>query len=185
MIKHLFSALIALGLSLAVYLYFYLGFYKPVEIAIDQRGPLHFLYKAHTGPYHTIGPVISEVEKWALENKVGCEKTYGEYIDNPDAVDQDRLRSHGGCVLPGPLPAGFVSPYTYEVRDEKNYVVARFEGSPSIGPFKVYPKAVRYIEDHHLKVGEAIIETYLIQGTAVTTEIMFPILPSAAAAVTF
>ena len=174
MIRVALLGLFAFVLSLAVYLYFYLGFYKPVDVALERRGPLYFLYKTHTGAYHQIGPAISAVENWTHEHKVPCEKTFGEYLDDPQAVDQDRLRSRGGCVLSGPLnspPAEF----QYEQRPEREYVVARFSGSPAIGPFKVYPKAKQFISEKRLKSAEGAIEVYLVRGDKVETEYLFPI----------
>lgn len=172
MIKIFLLAVVASAVGLAVYLFFYLGFYKPVEISIEKRGPMYLLSKHHTGPYHEIGPSIAEVEAWAAESHVPCEKTYGEYLDNPDAVDQDRLRSQGGCVLNGPLQQ--VPPqFQFEERGGKSYVVGRFYGSPSIGPMKVYPKIRKYLAEQQLRTSEAVIETYVIKGSKVETEYLF------------
>lgn len=175
MIKNLIIAVFAIALSLAVYLYVYLGFYKPVEIEIGTRGPLAMLYKDHLGAYHMIGPIITDVETWARENKIECAKTFGEYIDDPAAIDQDRLRSHGGCLIPGPLASPPTAPMKFELRPEKTYVIARFSGSPSIGPFKVYPKAHKFIEEKRLRVSVPVIETYDVRGGNVTTEFLFEI----------
>lgn len=175
MIRVALLGLLAFVLSLATYLYFYLGFYKPVSLAVEKRGPIYLLYKTHTGAYHQIGPAISAVENWARENNIPCEKTFGEYLDNPQAVDQDRLRSRGGCFLGAPL-AKPPPEFQYEQRAEKEFVVARFSGSPAIGPFKVYPKAHEFIAEKRLKTSEASLEVYLIRGgDEVETEYLFPV----------
>jgi AraC family transcriptional regulator len=175
MIRTFFLALVAVFATLAVYLFFYLGFYKPVEISVAIRGPFHLLYRPHTGAYHLIGPVIGEVEAWAAQNHVICEKTFGEYIDDPSSIDQDRLRSHGGCMIPSSMNVEIPSPFQYETRGEKSYVVAHFDGSPSIGPFKVYPKVQKYLAEQHLKSSQPVIETYVVHGSHVDTEFLFPL----------
>lgn len=171
--------LIVLGaLGLGTYLYIYLGFSKPVEIAVEERGPLVLIYKIHTGAYHQIGPAIQDVEKWARENQISCPLTFGEFLDDPAAVDQDRLRSHAGCVLEKEAAVTLPEDFNQEVRPRRHYVVGRFSGSPSIGPFKVYPKIKEYLQTERLKSSSlAVIETYLIRDKNVTTEFLFPIEP--------
>lgn len=174
MIRTILLSALTLVIAMTIYLYFYLGFYKPVEIAVAKRGPLYMLYKEHTGPYHEIGPSISAVESWAREHKVNCAKTFGEYLDDPEAVDQDRLRSHGGCLLDSRISAA-PDEFHFEERGERNYVVAHFTGSPAIGPMKVYPKVREYISHERLKSSAAVIEIYLIHGSQVDTEYLFPL----------
>jgi AraC family transcriptional regulator len=174
----LFAVFSAVGV-LVIYLYFYLGFSKPVELAQDHRGPMYLLYKAHTGPYHEIVPVLNEIEQWARGRSISCNRTFGEFLDDPKAVDQDRLRSHAGCLLDSSLsqqaqnqdqlPAG----YTYEERPARKYVVARFGGSPAIGPFKVYPKVKEFIEANRLQTNDTAVEIYKINGKKVETEYLF------------
>jgi AraC family transcriptional regulator len=169
------GALALTAIGLFIYLYFYLGMTKPVKIETGERGPFIMVYKNHMGAYHYIGPVIAAVEKWAADNNLRCELTFGEYIDDPASVDQDRLRSRGGCIFsvkpPVPLPEGFVA----EDRPKQRFVIGTFEGSPSVGPFKVYPKVQDYIQTRRLKQSGAVIETYLIRGEKVTTEFLFPL----------
>lgn len=177
MVKKLFLALILAAVGFVFYLYSYLGFSRPVEIQIEKREALHLLFKNHLGAYHQIGPVISEVEQWASAQNVHCPQTFGEYVDDPAALDQDRLRSRGGCLLTSPLNEKLELPkdFSHEDRPSRQYVVARFQGSPSIGPMKVYPLAQKFIEDQRLKPSGAVIEIYTINGQEVTTEFLFPI----------
>ena len=168
-------------ITLSGYLYFYLGFYKPVEIEVINRGPMHLLYKSHIGAYHLIGPVIQEVESWAREHKLACDITFGEYIDDPASVDQDRLRSRGGCLVESaPSLRSPQLPFQFEERAGNSYVVAHFTGSPSIGPFKVYPKVRKYLEMQHLKSSHPVIETYRVHEGQVDTDFLFPLEPNPA-----
>lgn len=172
--KMLLSLLIVLS-SLAIYLYIHLGVSNPVTVETGTRGPFVMIYKNHTGAYHEIGPVIAAVENWAKENDLRCDLTFGEYIDDPAAVDQDRLRSRGGCLFEQRPPIPLPEEFSVEDRPEHRYVIGHFAGSPSVGPFKVYPKVREFIDSQRLKQKGAVIETYLIRGKKVTTEYLFPL----------
>lgn len=175
MIGKMLATLALVVIGLGTYLYFYLGFFLPVEIMVGERGPFHLVYKNHTGAYHQIGSVVQEVEAWAKQNSIRCELTFGEYIDDPAAQDQDRLRSRGGCALTLKPQADMPEGLNYEERPSRRYVIGVFEGSPSIGPFKVYPKIQDFIQEQRLKSTGPVIETYLIRGEKVTTEFLFPL----------
>ncbi len=178
MIKYIFLSLFVGLIFMAVYLWNYLGMDRSVQISKGQRGPFLMLYKKHMGAYHHIMPTISAVEKWATDNGASCSVTFGEFLDDPAAVDQDRLRSRGGCFLRAPLaqdknlPEGFA----FESREPRQFVIARFSGAPSVGPFKVYPEVEDYLETHRLKKDGAVIEVYHVNGSQVETEYLFPIL---------
>jgi DNA gyrase inhibitor GyrI len=174
MIKTFFLTLLTLAVGLGVYLFFYLGVYKPVDVRLEKRGPFEVVFKQHIGPYHTIGASIREVENWAQTHGLNCPQTFGEYLDNPEAVDEDRLRSHGGCILTS-APATVPSEYQYQHRPERSYAVGRFEGSPAIGPYTVYPKLRKFLDEHRLKSSSPVIEIYTVNGDKVTTEYLFAI----------
>ncbi len=160
-------------IAFVIYLYSHLGVNEPVDIQTKDAGPFTMLYKEHRGPYHRIGPVIGEVEKWAIVNNVACSQTFGEYLDDPESVDEDRLRSHGGCIVAG-VPGGEL-PKGFKVKEvlKKNYVIARYSGSPAIGPFTVYPKVKEYMNQNRLKPSSTAIEIYYVNGARVTTEYLF------------
>jgi len=164
--------------SVAIYLYFFLGFLKPVHIADETRTKVLTLGKPHLGAYHEILPTIEAVEQFAKDNKIPCPKTFGHYLDDPDRVDVPRLRSVAGCIVPevgggqnlppdmqpGTIPSG-------------RYLVATFEGSPSIGPFVVYPKVKAFAQEHGLKIHDDVFEVYTIDNMSVRTEFLFSIDP--------
>lgn len=163
-------------LIFAFYLMNYLGVFKPVVISEKRAGPFQMLYKTHIGPYHKIVPLIEEVEKWSRSQGLDCKLSFGEYLDNPETTEEPRLRSRGGCIVdrfPETLPEGFEK----QSLPEKNYVTAVFEGSPGIGPMKVYPKAFEYIQEQRLtRDGESVIEIYEIHSPeSMTTTYYFPL----------
>jgi AraC family transcriptional regulator len=174
MIKTALVCVFIAVIGLFIYLYFYLGAYKDVTITVEQRGPLYLAYEEHVGPYHEIGPPIHDVEVWAAAQNLACPLTFGEFLDDPESIDQDRLRSHVGCLLSTPAAPGSGDIH-FEERPKKSYVLARFTGSPAIGPFKVYPKIKQYVNEHRLKITTSAIEIYRVEGQKVTTEYLFAI----------
>lgn len=183
LLRSFLVAVLLVVITIAVWLFYYLGAFKSVDITETERGPMKMIFKEHTGSYHKIVTVIEEVEKWAKENKIDCTESFGEYIDDANVVEEARLRSRGGCIvneIPAQLPEGFKS---REIPVRK-YVQAVFEGSPGIGPIKVYPKAETYMKDRQLSMDGAVIEIYVIHSEkAMTTTYLFPIAaPPAASA---
>ena len=158
--KNIFLGVITLIIVVAVWASINLGVFRKVKI-LDQTYPEMFLvYKEHIGPYHKILSTLESVEKWAIENKLDCSKTFGHYMDDPEIKEHDRLRSHVGCWLPtkfeGTLPEGFLS----KTLPKQEYVVAEFLGSPAIGPFKVYGEVKDYFNTNKFQRAEDVIEIY-------------------------
>lgn len=157
----------------AFYLAHYLGAFKSVLIEEKTSGPFHFLYKTHVGPYHKVNEALTEVETWAQQNQIQCQKTFGEYLDNPETVDEKRLRANVGCVLDQPIdkaPEGFLQ----KSLAPHKFVVARFEGASSIGPLKVYPRVKEYFRQMNYQYPETSLEIYQIHSqNAMTTEYFF------------
>ncbi len=157
----------------AFYLANYLGAFKSVLIEEKISGPFHFLYKSHVGPYHKINEILAEVENWAKQNQLNCQKTFGEYLDNPETVDEKRLRANVGCLIDQPLldaPEGLQQ----KTLQARKFVTAKFEGASSIGPLKVYPRVKEYFRKMNYQFPETSIEVYQIHSqNAMTTEYFF------------
>ena len=164
-------ALVSFLITVAIYL----GAFKDVQVTEKPLKPLTVLYTLHIGPYHKINEKILEVEKWAAKNGVTCKRTFGEFLNDPRKVDEDLLRSHAGCVVTerpdAPLPGHF------QVREISfpSTVQARFDGSPSIGPFKVYPEIQEFFTQRSLRMPDSNFEFYEVDGRDMTTTYVFPI----------
>ncbi len=163
--------------STMLYVSFYIGLFRSAEVVQETRPGFYVVYQPHLGPYHKINPVIEEVEGWAQSVGINCPVSFGEYLDNPNSVDEHHLRSHGGCVIhklidDEDLPPGFASRFIPEGR----FVVARFTGSPALGPIKVYPKAAKYIRRKQLQVADEVIELYETVNHEFMTQYLFRIL---------
>lgn len=175
LLRSFLIAIVLVVLTITIYLAQYLGAFKSVDISEAEKGPLKLLYKEHTGAYHKVVGVIEEVETWARQKGIDCSESFGEYLDNPNVTEENRLRSRGGCVVKefptADLPEGFL---TREIPVRK-YVVALFDGSPGIGPLKVYPKVENYMKEHRLAIDGPILEIYVIHSEkAMTTTYLFP-----------
>lgn len=176
MIKHLILAILIGIISFFIYLYVHLGAYKSPTMALENRPPVNLLSKNHFGAYHKINSVITEVETWAKANQIDCSLSFGEYFDHPHQVEENRLRSRGGCVLQSELqlanlPEGFELPS----HPERLYVVATFDGAPSIGPYKVYDEVEKFMVQNLVRPAGAVIEIYQNTDRGFLTTYLFPV----------
>jgi AraC family transcriptional regulator len=173
-IRYLIFGILGIVIAFAVSLMIHLGVFKPVEFTESTKGPYQIISKEHVGAYHKIVPVIQEVESWAKKNGFDCMQSFGVYLNNPDAVEEGRLRSFGGCIVdhqPTDLPEGF----KYSVIPAQQYLVAKFEGSPAIGPFKVYKNAEKMLPSHAILFQKGVMEIYIVKSEKeMTTYYLFP-----------
>jgi len=167
-------------LLFVITVFFRLGGHKPVNVSIIDKPEFHLLYKEHIGAYHKINDIIVSAEVFAAENNWPCGQTFGEYLDDPRLVDERRLRSLGGCILPfaPKLPASrSESSDEFKVKTvpARSWVMATFAGAPSISPLKVYPRVQEFMEQNNLTPAGAVIEIYTIHGDRkAQTEYLFP-----------
>jgi DNA gyrase inhibitor GyrI len=183
MIKWFLGTVLGVVLGISGYFLVHLGAFKSVLITEKTLGPLELIYKDHMGAYHKVSPLISEVETWAKSKDLNCTRTFGEYFDDPRSVEEGRLRARVGCVV-DKIPENLQSEMTAAelktvVIPEGKYVTAVFEGSPAIGPMKVYPKIEDYFAAkglHENVFSSSVLEIYVVHSeTAVTTTYLFPI----------
>ena len=173
--RHLLFSIVIGFIVFVGYLLYYLGIYKSVEVTEAVHGPYKMIYTEHVGAYHRIVAHIEKVEKWAKANQVQCEESFGEYIDDPKIVDQERLRSNAGCMVKE-IPSQLPDDFKFKEYPQKKFVVARFQGAPSIGPLKVYPKAQDYMAEKNYKQTGGTLEIYRILGpNEMETKFLFPI----------
>jgi DNA gyrase inhibitor GyrI len=175
--KYFLIFIITAIISFGVYLSTYLGAYKKVDISQATEGPFKIVYVDHMGPYHKIIKNLEVVEKYFKLKGQPCGRTFGEYLDDPQIVEEARLRAKAGCIvetIPTDLPADFKSGNL----PARKYVVAVFTGSPGIGPLKVYPKVNEFMLAQKLKQDGPVIEIYEIHAikekNAMTTTYLFP-----------
>lgn len=156
------------------YLISHLGLFRPVQFTEESRASYFVIFKEHTGSYNQVSEVISNVEREIKSKKLDCAKTFGQYLDDPNLTDEDRLRSWGGCISDHPYPDGIPDFRTAEFPAQK-YFVAHFDGSPAVGPWKVYGNAKREMDQRRLTPRGETIEIYTLGGSSISTEYLFPL----------
>lgn len=161
---------------------FKMGFLKSAHISRVPGYEVSVLYKENIGPYHEILNAIQSVEDHLKKYNISCLKSFGQYFDDPDQVPAERLRSHVGCVIISPqtLPRGFVAQLPSDILFKEiilgHAVKADFDGSPAIGPYKVYPQAQKFMQDNGLTQKGAVLEVYTQHsGQELSTEFFFPV----------
>lgn len=136
-----------------------LGFFKDVVINEQPMPEMHVVYLEHVGPYHKILDSLEKIEDWAKKENVDCSKSFGHFLDDPEVVEHERLRSDVGCIVDfakRDLPEGFKA----KTIPAGKFLVAESMGSPAIGPMKVYPKARQQFAERNLTPPEDVIEIY-------------------------
>jgi AraC family transcriptional regulator len=161
---------VTFGLLLAVFIFIIIrvGYFKPVTIASGEQGPFLLVYKVHRGPYHEIAPMIDEVEAFFKDNGLPCPLAFGRFLHDPNTVPHDRLESHVGCAFMNSSPrlqeliesGGFLQ----DPLPKTEYVVGHFEGSPSMGPIKVYPYVEDWMNKYGYQIQRPVIELYQTTG---------------------
>ncbi len=175
MVKWAFATIIGIFIGIGTYLYLHLGFSEDVLVGESTRTELILLGQEHRGAYHKIGEKIMQVENLADLLKIPCERSFGQYLDNPQIVDEDRLRSFAGCIT-DQIPENLQAPFEVRTFPEGRFVTAEFSGSPAIGPMKVYPKLQDYFIEKGLQSDGQSLEVYTIEGDSVRTEYLMRIL---------
>lgn len=173
----LFFAFISLIFGGLAFLAVRNGAFREVTVDVGEAGPMYLVSVRHVGPYHKVMPSLERVETWAKEAGVDCPETYGEYLDDPNVVEMERLRSNVGCVLKQPvanskLPEGFST----TTISRRRFLIAKFDGSPALGPYKVYNKVERERAARHLEADGAPMEVYrVLPDQGLETTYLFPV----------
>lgn len=179
-LKAFLFAILSFVLLILVYLWTYLGAWKTPEISVKEKPPAWILGKPHIGAYHGVSKIIEAIESEMLRQGSSCPKSFGEFLDDPDLVEEIRLRSRAGCwydtLPPGLRERPLPKDWFLEESPPRKAILARFSGAPSIGPMKVYPAVLEFAERQSLKLGRPIWEVYEIRGPReIETHYWFPI----------
>ena len=153
------------------------GVFLPVKFETREAGPLIFLGKDHVGPYHQILSSLEEVERFAASTSLPCDRSFGEFLDDPNVVEAARLKSFVGCVQSLTPAINLPHGVRVSLRPKRKYVVGTFHGSPALGPYKVYGKAHRFMTDQGLRMAGPVIEIYQREkeGEGMITFYYFPV----------
>lgn len=148
--------------------YYYLGGFDPIQVREETLGPFYVLTHQRTGDYRNVGETFEVIQKEFPEKGLKGYKLFGMYLDNPNKVPKEKLRSEVGAVFLSPVdnvPEGLslsLKPRTIEAR---RYLVADFPLknflSIFVGIVRVYPKLMEACEQKGCNMeGKYSIEIY-------------------------
>lgn len=165
--KWIFLSFFLFVVGLGIFLSVRVGVFRPVFIDQKQSPVFYLVYRNHTGPYHKINSLITEVEEELGKDGVKCPMTFGEYLDDPREVEEQRLRSRGGCLFTDPPDFVHHLPQDLDFikTDPEPIIYAEFFGSPAIGPYKVYNKVAKMAEENRIALKKEVIEVYSTDDT--------------------
>ncbi|MBL8994505.1 MAG: GyrI-like domain-containing protein [Spirochaetia bacterium] len=157
---------IAILLVLFVGAFAWLGGFGNFEVIEKELGPFYLVYQEHRGDYAKVGRIIPEVKKELDTRKIGSERYFGLYRDDPRAVKKDDLRSLAGCSVNAAdyeSLKGLASPYMSRRVEKKKYAVVEFpfknQMSMLMGLSRVYPALETYFSRHGY-IRNEVIEFY-------------------------
>jgi hypothetical protein len=154
----------AICLAVILLLAFYAGVFDRVDISVQTVGPFQCVYREHRGKYQGIKYVLKDVYTYLKEEK-SIETTVGiaVYYDNPEKVEEDSLRSIGGCLVALPV-AGLEEPYRYTKIARTDAVVGTFPIRSFLsymsGVLKFYPKLEQFTVGEDIEVLGPVMELY-------------------------
>jgi AraC family transcriptional regulator len=149
---------------------------KPYEILTKTTQEMTLLYFEHTGPYDQIGSAFDQLAAYAAQKGI-TGNIVGIYLDDPEAVRAESLKSEVGIEVPyGTLPD---SGYAVQEIPARKVVYAILKG-PYEEIAKEYPYILAWIGKKGYKMNAPMMEIYLEAGPNVppaqlVTEVQFPI----------
>ena len=149
------------------------GLFQKLEFTTQEIGPISMVYVEHTGPYQKIGEKFDQVAKYLDENKIKYTQGIGEYLNSPQEVKQEDLKSNAGFIVDKPVK-NLKEPFKFKTFEKKLYLTTSFKGSPAIGPFLVYPKSTAWMTQNNYELNGSCCELYKDKnGNNMTTEYLF------------
>lgn len=141
----------------------YFGAFSSVDISEGFRGPYHFVYLMHKGPYQLVVKKIQKVEQILKEKNIQYSFAAGRYYDDPGITPKENLKSDAGVIINTHVQVD--SPLEYEQISERYVVIGKIKAHPSIAPFKTYPAMNEYIRSKNYTVIGPAFEIYYEDGT--------------------
>jgi hypothetical protein len=158
-----------------------LGAFKDVKMEKATAGPFLLYGVRHEGAYHEISKKIFQIEIWAQKTGIPCKQTFGLYVEDPYLVENERLISYGGCVAKGEdfeliKSKQNLMPGLKLIQINQNqFITGFFEGSPWIGPYKVYSRAQRWADEENSTSIFPALEIYQTDKIHIQTTYFFQV----------
>jgi len=163
----LFVILVLIIVAVGIVAYY--GGFNKIVITRGKEGGETLIYEEVTGDYSQTGFIADKIYNSLLnEDKIETTKGFGIFHDNPQYVEQNKLRSDVGCILDAPVDslkmAELSKKYRVKILPETNCITIEFpfKGKMSImvGIFRVYPEIEKYIKENNLEEAGPVMEIY-------------------------
>jgi hypothetical protein len=159
-------AAVAVGAALAAFFAACLaaGVFDEVVMSVGEQGPFCLVYREHTGPYREVTAVLLDVRRYLKDKRsVTSSKGFARFLDNPQKVSPQHLRSIAGCITDSLLP-DVQLPYKTDIFPGTRAVTGAFPVrtflSQLIGPLKFYPRLFRFLSQEKLQGDGSVMEIY-------------------------
>ncbi len=159
-------AALAVGAALAAFFAVCLagGVFDEVVMSAGEEGPFCLVYREHTGPYREVKSVVSDVYRYLKDKRsITSSKGFARFLDNPQKVSPQHLRSIAGCITDSLLP-DVQLPYKTDIFPRTRAVTGTFPIrtflSQFTGPLKFYPRLFRFLSQEKLQADGSMMEIY-------------------------
>lgn len=173
--------ILALGL-IAVFLMigFYNGIFEKIPINEQEQGGFTVVGLEFKGPYAQTGKYIGEVTEKLKMYETAGELSFGIYYDDPKEVEPENCRSFVGIILQGKdakkIPVLVSAGFKIDSIPRKKTLQSEFPikntFSYMIGPWKVYPKLNRYMNERKY-TADLTMEVYDVRSKKIRFMIQY------------
>ncbi len=144
---------------------YWYGMFEPLEFTKTEMWEMQVLYKTHVGDYTQVGKIYDEMYTEFEKNKIEMKEGFGVYLDDPQEVPKEELKSALGSVYSGAVLTGSAIPawWIHKITKKHEAVTVTFpyknKMSFMLGVMKVYPAIKKYVEENNYPM-KAIVEVY-------------------------
>lgn len=160
-----FLSVVVVIVALAAGIGYWFGMFEPLEFTETEMWEMPVLYKTHVGDYTQVGKIYDEMYVEFEENSIEMWVGFGVYLDDPQKVPKEELKSALGSVYSGGVLTGSAIPawWIHKITKEHKAVTVTFpyknKMSFMLGVMKVYPAIKKYVEENDYPM-VAVMEVY-------------------------
>jgi len=167
------GSLMFLGL-LGLWWFWYYWWFITIEVTKSVQWGETIVYQEVKGDYGQTHGIMDEVYYYLLEQGIETYKGIWMYLDHPDLVPIENLRSEVGCIIEEEdlEKLSTLEQYAVKVLEEKEYMVVTFpyKGVPSIfiWMWRAYPALEAYAKQQGYNPIAPAIEIYNVKGGVIS-----------------
>lgn len=168
-----FAIFLAILILLILSLAWFLGAFKRIELKMDEQPEIIMAGQWLHASYREILDTVETQYFTMVNDSPNVTGVCGLYFDNPKLVVADSVEAFVGVMLAdsSSIPERLI---LHRVRSGPA-LHGRFEQSPIIGQFKIYPAAGRWLEERELLMAGPVLEIYHRQDPHKWVDYYFPV----------